>query len=55
MKFKTDGLIIKEQSIGEQDRLVTVLTASNGIIKAFVKGAKKIKNVLPHSFCAIPV
>ena len=44
MKFKTDGLIIKEQSIGEQDRLVTVLTASNGIIKAFVKGAKNIKN-----------
>lgn len=44
MKFKTNGLIIKEQSIGEQDRLVTVLTASNGIIRAFVKGAKNIKN-----------
>lgn len=44
MKFKTDGLIIKEQSIGEQDRLVTVLTSSKGIIRAFSKGAKNIKN-----------
>lgn len=44
MKFKTDGLIIREQNIGEQDRLVTVLTASNGVIRAFVKGAKNIKN-----------
>lgn len=44
MKFKTTGLIIKEQNIGEQDKLVTVLTSSNGIIRAFVKGAKNIKN-----------
>lgn len=44
MKFRTDGLIIKEQNIGEQDRLVFALTKSNGIIKAFVKGAKNIKN-----------
>ncbi len=44
MKFHTDGLIIKEQNIGEQDRLVYALTKSNGVIKAFVKGAKNIKN-----------
>ncbi|MEE1218760.1 MAG: DNA repair protein RecO [Ruminococcus sp.] len=44
MKFQTDGLIIKEQNIGEQDRLVFALTKSNGIIKAFVRGAKNIKN-----------
>ncbi len=44
MKFRTDGLIIKEQNIGEQDKLVYVLTKSNGVIKAFVKGAKNIKN-----------
>lgn len=44
MKFKTNGLIIREQNIGEQDRLVTVLTASNGVIRAFVKGAKNIKS-----------
>lgn len=44
MKFQTDGLIIKEQNIGESDRLVYALTKSNGVIKAFVKGAKNIKN-----------
>ena len=44
MKFHTDGLIIKEQNIGESDRLVYALTKSNGVIKAFVKGAKNIKN-----------
>ena len=44
MKFQTDGLIIKEQNIGEQDKLVFALTKSNGVIRAFVKGAKNIKN-----------
>lgn len=44
MKFSTDGLIIREQIIKEQDKLVTVLTRSNGIIRAFVHGAKSIKS-----------
>lgn len=44
MKFRTDGLIIKEMNIGESDRLVTILTRSNGVIKAFARGAKNIKN-----------
>lgn len=44
MKFRTMGLIVKEQNIGENDKLVYALTASNGIIKAFVRGAKNIKN-----------
>ena len=33
MKISTDGLIIGEQNIGEQDRLITVLTRKKGIIK----------------------
>lgn len=44
MKFQTYGLIIKEQNIGEQDKLVYALTKSHGVIKAFVRGAKNIKN-----------
>lgn len=44
MKFNTNGLIIKEQSIGEQDKLVTILTDSHGIIRAFVRRAKNIKS-----------
>ncbi len=44
MKFITNGLIIREQNIREKDKLVTVLTESRGVIKAFVHGAKDIKS-----------
>ena len=44
MNIKTDGIILKETMTGEQDRLVTVLTRSNGVIKAFVNGARNPKN-----------
>ena len=44
MKFKTNGLIIKEQNIGEQDKLVTVLSDSHGVFRAFVRRAKNIKS-----------
>ena len=44
MRFKTKGLILREQNIGERDKLVTVLTESHGIVRAFVKGAKSIKS-----------
>jgi len=43
MKISTEGLIIKEQNIGEQDKLVTVLTKSHGVIRAFAKNVKNIK------------
>lgn len=44
MKTKTTGLVLKQQNIGEQDRLVWVLTKDLGVIRAFVRGAKNIKN-----------
>ena len=44
MKFRTDGLIIREQQTGEDDRLVTLLTRDHGVIRAFVRGAKRIKS-----------
>ncbi|OJU09535.1 MAG: DNA repair protein RecO [Clostridiales bacterium 43-6] len=43
MRFTTDGLIIKEQQVGENDRLVTVLCRDKGIIKAFASGAMRLK------------
>lgn len=43
-KIKTDGLIIKQQNIGEQDKLVTVLTRNLGVIRAFVRQGKNIKS-----------
>lgn len=44
MQFKTEGLIIKEQVVGESDRLVTVLTKDEGVIRAFARKAKNIKD-----------
>ncbi len=44
MRLNTRGLILKEQNIGEQDKLVTVMTSDMGVIKAFVRGAKSIKS-----------
>lgn len=46
MAVKTKGLIIKEQSIRESDRLVTLLTANYGVLRAFVHGAKRINSKL---------
>ena len=45
MRFKTDGLILTEQTVGE-NKLVTVLTRTNGIILCFVKNAKLLKGRL---------
>ena len=44
MNLSTDGLIIKEQNIGENSRLVTVLSKDFGVIRAFVKNAGSLKS-----------
>jgi len=49
MQMNTDGLVIKETSTGESDRIVTVLTKDFGIVRAFANGAKRIKS---RSQCA---
>ena len=41
-KITTDGVVLKETSIGESDRVVTILSRELGIIRAFVTGAKKV-------------
>ncbi len=46
MTIKTKALVIREQSIGESDRLITLFTVDLGIVKAFVKKAEQIKNKL---------
>ena len=43
MRRTTKGLVIKEQTIGESDRLVTLLTADFGLVKSFVRRAKQLK------------
>lgn len=44
MKIKTEGLIIREQTVGESDRLVWVLTKDEGIVRAFARRAKNLKD-----------
>lgn len=44
MGVNVKGLILKEQNIGENDKLVTVLTDSLGVLRAFVRGAKKLNS-----------
>ena len=44
MKTITTGLIIRQQNIGEKNKLVTVFTENFGIIRGFVYGAKDIKS-----------
>ncbi len=43
-RFTVEGLVIKEMEVGESDRLVTLFTRENGILKAFASGAKNIKS-----------
>ena len=44
MQVITQGLIIKEQTVGESDRLVTVLTQDEGVVRAFARRAKNLKD-----------
>lgn len=44
MRTNTQGLVLKEQNIRDNDKLVYVLTKSHGLVRAFVHGAKSYKN-----------
>lgn len=44
LRITTDGLVIKETNIRDNDRLITVITRDIGVINAFVRGAKNIKS-----------
>ena len=43
-RFTTDALVIKEMSVGESDRLVTLFTREHGLIRAFAAGAKSVRS-----------
>ena len=46
MQVKTQGLIIREQTVGESDRLVTVLTRDAGVVRApSLRGAEKFLRI----------
>lgn len=48
MKKTTDGLVLREIAVGENDKLLTVLTAEEGKMTLSAKGARSMKSkVLP--------
>lgn len=44
MHTKTSGIVIREQTTSENDKLVTLLTQEKGVIRAFAHGAKSPRN-----------
>ncbi len=44
MRMNTDALVLRVTDTGESDRLVTLLTAEYGVLRAFANRAKKINN-----------
>lgn len=46
MQVKTKGIILKEMSNGEEDKLLSILTEDRGVIFAYAKGANRFKSPL---------
>ena len=44
MEYNTFGIVIRETLQGENDKLLTILTAEHGKITAYAKGVKKISS-----------
>ena len=42
MMITVEGIVLKERSVGEQDKFIDILTKENGVLEISVKGAKKI-------------
>ena len=43
-EFSTQGIVIREKAQGENDKLLTILTAEHGKVYALAKGVKNITN-----------
>ena len=43
-RFTVDALVIREQQIGESDKLITLLSRNMGVFTAYATGAKSIKS-----------
>ena len=42
--IRVEGVVLREQPIKEQDRLVTILTKEQGLLRAFANGARNPKS-----------
>ena len=45
-RFSAEGIVLKAGVTGESDRIIYVLTAARGVIRAFAKGARGTKSKL---------
>ncbi|MCR5783470.1 MAG: DNA repair protein RecO [Clostridia bacterium] len=48
--FRTDAVVVRSAKVGSSDRLLTLLTADRGVIKAYANSAENPKNKL-HASC----
>lgn len=46
MHTRTDGIVIKERPIGEKDKVITILTRTEGIVEAIARGVRNTKSRL---------
>lgn len=46
MQLKTQGIILKQRNIGENDRILTILTADFGLIEATARSVKSTRSAL---------
>jgi DNA repair protein RecO (recombination protein O) len=46
MVVKTQGIVLKQRNIGENDRILTILSRDLGIIEASARGVKRLKSPL---------
>lgn len=44
MQFKTDGIVIRQQKINDNDRYLTILTRDSGVIHAYANRANNIRS-----------
>ena len=49
MQIKTDGIVIKQQKINDNDRYLTILTRDNGVIRAYANSVCGIKSKMCSS------
>ena len=46
MQLNTEGIVIRERHLGDDNRLITILTRDKGVINAYAKNARRVKSSL---------
>ncbi|MGI6643344.1 MAG: DNA repair protein RecO [Bacillota bacterium] len=46
MLYETEGIVLSQTALGEHDKIITVLTRKEGVVRAVVKGVRKATSKL---------